>query len=117
MENKYAIEYANDKQKIYCGDLTEREMMLIKGAYKSGYQKGKDIPKKKIFNVPSFEMINDMKCLYGIPPYDGGDNTTRGDNYFGKSLRKKIEKAGCGWDEVLKIAREEGRKAKPHWDE
>jgi hypothetical protein len=31
----------------------------------------------------------DLKVLYGIPPYDGPENTSRGDNYFKADIERR----------------------------
>lgn len=37
-------------------------------------------------------ILDDLKKLYGLPPYDSGGNICRGDGYFARSLEEKYGK-------------------------
>ena len=38
------------------------------------------------------KIVDDLKMLRGLPPYDTGSNICRGDGYFARSLEKKYGK-------------------------
>lgn len=61
-------------------------------------------------------LIDEMQMLYGIPPYDDGGNIVKGDGYFAKGLRKRINNFKYNWDEILEQAKDKGRKETPCWD-
>lgn len=61
-------------------------------------------------------LVDEMKMLCGIPPHDVPYNICLNDGYFGSSLRSKINNSQWDWNEIHKLAVEEGRKVKPNWD-
>ncbi|MCK5615307.1 hypothetical protein KAR91_76290 [Candidatus Pacearchaeota archaeon] len=62
------------------------------------------------------KLIDDMKILCGIPPHDVESNFCQGDGYFSRDLKKRIKYSNWSWDDIHKLAVEEGRKVKPQWD-
>lgn len=93
---------------------------IIRKAYKAGWNNHKSRMQEgqpnKQFNKPSDKLVDDMKILCGIPPHDVGRNYCKGDGYFAKALENKLRKEGCNWNQVLEIAKAEGRKERPSWD-
>ena len=60
------------------------------------------------FGSPSRQLIEELKRLHGLPPYDEASNTSRGDGYFDKSIRGRFSS-----EEVLAAEQELGIMPKP----
>ena len=90
-KSKYLFEYLEEVQKTY--DFNPTIMNAIKKAWRDGNKYCLDripVPPKKVYNTPTKKLIVDMKCLHGIPPYDGGSNIVRGDGYFANDLLDRV---------------------------
>ena len=53
------------------------------------------------------EVIEDIKKLLGIKPYNGATNFLIGDGYFSKSIQEKCLKQGLDYNKILREVQDE----------
>jgi len=98
--SKFAYEYANTMKQQ--GRITDDQFDAVIHAFRAGFRIAKRVPiNTTLKNKPSKMLVDKMKILRRLPPYDDSSNTSINDCYFGAALMREIALEGCTWQDVV----------------